>query len=518
MFTVRKIEEKKPKRSLPMKSIIGWGAELSRPLLHWYEDWKERREKEKRNKERVRLLKRVLIVLVSVFVVFIIIAGLAKTLFSIQILNFSQLASITGSAPAADENGFTNILLMGQGDGDHDGKDLTDSLMVASIDAQNSQSAVLLSFPRDLYLLKTEKMGKGKLNTFYRDYKGYLKYMKDMPDDIAAEEALKEIGAEIGRHLGLPIHGVIKVDFIAFTEAVDTIGGVDIEVPYDIIDPEYPDSNFGYDPFEIYKGPNHLDGATALKYSRSRHTTSDFDRSARQQQLLRALAQKAKDQGLVKNPGTLLSFLKIYKDNVETTLSTSKMIGLLAILKDLDKERVITMQLSDRNALYDSFIEPGGFLYTPPRNLFDGASVLLPVSIPEFPVTWKQILALRQLLFHSRSVYLENPTISVLNAGAASGIARKLATELTRYGFNVEVIENASLEKQEESFVATIQEEEVEEGEETQDDLGLFFSSLLKSKTLPIPTELPPKEVRDVTIVLGKDYTYRPLQSLISAE
>ena len=135
-------------------------------------------------------------------------------------------------------------------------------------------------------------------------------------------------------------------------------------------------------------------------------------------------------------------------------------------------------------------------------------------------VTWKQILALKQLLFHSRSVYLENPSLSVLNAGAASGIARKLATELTRYGFNVEVIENASLEKQEESFVATL-EKETEDSEvtdESKDDLGLFFSSLLKSKTLAMPTELPPKEVRDVTIVLGKDFRYRPLQSLISAE
>ncbi|MBU0767067.1 LCP family protein [Patescibacteria group bacterium] len=513
MFTVRKIEEDKPKRSLPIKSIIGWGAELSRPLLHWYEDWKKRREQEKLQEERIRILKRVLIVLVSVFVVFVIIAGLAQAIFSVEIISFSRLASITGSTPITDENGFTNILLMGQGDGDHDGKDLTDTLMVASIDAKNSNSVVLLSFPRDLYLLHTEKMGKGKLNTFYRDYKGYLKYMKDMDDSFAAKEALKELGDEIGRHMDLQIHGVIKVDFVAFTEAVDALGGVDIEVPYDINDPEYPDSNFGFDPFEIYKGLNHLDGATALKYARSRHTTSDFGRSARQQQLIRALAQKAKEEGLIKKPGTLLNFLKIYNDNVESTLSTSDMIGLLNLLKDIDKGNVITMQLSDRNALYDSFIEPGGFLYTPPRDLFEGASVLLPVSIPEFPVTWKQITTLKQLLFNNRSIHLQNPSISILNAGAASGIARKLATELTRYGFNVEVIANASLEKQEESFVATPTKES-----EGEDDLGPFFSSLLKSKTLSMPSQLPPEEVRDVTIVLGKNYSYSPLQSLISTE
>ncbi|MCF7844598.1 MAG: LCP family protein [Kiritimatiellales bacterium] len=513
MFTIRKVAEEKPKRSLPIKSIIGWSAELSRPLLHWYEDWKERREHEKLQQERVRLLKRVFVILISVLVVFVIIAGIAQALFSVEILSFSRLASITGTPPITDENGFTNILLIGQGDGDHDGKDLTDTIMLASIDAENTNSVVLLSFPRDLYLLHTEKMGKGKLNTFYRDYKGYLKYMKEMDDAIAAEEALKELGDEIGRHMDMQVHGVIKVDFVAFTQAVDALDGVDIDVPYDIIDPEYPDSNFGFDPFEIYKGPNHLDGATALKYARSRHTTSDFGRSARQQQLIRALAQKAKEEGLIKKPGTLLNFLKIYNDNVESTLTTSDMIGLLSLLKNLDKDNVVTMQLSDRNALYDGFIEPGGFLYTPPRDLFEGASVLLPVSIPEFPVTWNQILTLKKLLFDTRSVYLDNPSVSVLNAGAASGIARKLATELTRYGFNVEVIANASLEKQEESFVATIPAE----GKEEEDDLGLFFSSLLSAKTMQMPT-LPPEEVRDVTIVLGKDYSYSPLQSLISTE
>lgn len=508
-FTIRKIEEKKPRRALPFKRLLLISLEFARPVLHWYRDWKQRHLKEKKKQKRINTLKRTLIVLVSVLVALLLLTVVAKAFFSVRTLTLSSIASVTGSPLPADADGFTNILLMGQGDANHDGKDLTDTIIVASLDPGDTKSTVLLSFPRDLYLLRTEKMGAGRINTFYRDYKGYLKYSEGFGEEEAAIEALKEIGAEIGRHLELPIHAVVKVDFTAFVQAVDAVEGVDIEVPYDIADEEYPDENFGFEPFIISQGMQHLDGETALKYARSRHTTSDFDRSARQQQLLRALAAKAKAEGLHKNPNKVIEFLKIFRENVQTTLSLREIVGLADLAQKMDTDRVITMQLNDRNALYDGLVEPGGFLYTPPRDLFEGASVLLPVSIPEFPVTWTQIHALKKLLFQTRSVYLADPVISILNGGARSGLARTLATELIRYGFNVDVIENASLDDQETSFVATANEEDY--------DLGLFFASLFQANTRDLPI-LPPDEVRQITIVLGEDYQYRPLQALVLSD
>ena len=179
-----------------------------------------------------------------------------------------------------------------------------------------------------------------------------------MSEEEASIEALREIGAEIGQTIDMTIHGVIKVDFTAFIEAVDAIGGVDIDVPYDIVDIEYPDDNFGFEPFEIHAGSQHLNGETALKYARSRNTTSDFDRSARQQQLLTALAAKAKGEGLHKDPSMIIEFFNIFQENVESTLSLRELIGLAAFAQEIKPDRVITMQLSDRNALYNSFIEP----------------------------------------------------------------------------------------------------------------------------------------------------------------
>jgi len=162
-------------------------------MSRWYSDWKKRHTKTKHRKKRIRILKKVLLVLISVFIALIMVSIIARAFFSIKILNLPQVANIVVSTPPADENGFTNILLMGQGTKDHDGKDLTDSIMLASINPNESKSVVLLSFPRDLYFLDTENMGKGKLNTFYRDYKGYLRYIKEMDKESASEEAIKEI-------------------------------------------------------------------------------------------------------------------------------------------------------------------------------------------------------------------------------------------------------------------------------------------------------------------------------------
>lgn len=506
-FHVRRIEEES-RRSPRWRSFVVGALEIGKPLLGFYGLWKERKDKVHIRKRRVNTLKRMLLILVAVLCAFLLLAGTVKGLMSVHILSFGNIVSFAGADLPSDENGYINLLLIGQGDKDHDGQDLTDTIIVASIDPENSKSAVLLSLPRDVYFLKTAKMDKGKLNSFYRDYKSYLKYNRSMEPEEAAVEALREIGTEVGRNLGMEIHHTVKVNFTAFVETVDALGGIDIEVPENIVDTEYPDENFGYETFTLNKGTQHLDGKTALKYARSRHSTSDFSRSARQQQLLRSIGHKSKENGFLKDPDFITQMIHTLSQNVETTMSLREMIGLADVARKLEKKRVIAMQLNDRNALYDGFIEPGGFLYAPPRSLFDGVSVLLPVSIPEFPVTWRQPQTFVKLLLNSRSAYLANPRINMLNNGAPSGSARKLATELIRYGFTVDLIANATLpEEQVESIVFP--------GSPEGENLSLFFASLLKFEKTEKPNALPEGEVSDITIIVGENYKYTPLQNLV---
>lgn len=498
-FSVRTLNDR-PSRTKVWATRIAAVLTVAQPLLGLYGRWKKDHEREK----RIGVLKRVLVVLVAVLAAGLLVSGVGKAMMSLQGMGISNVISVAGADLPTDEHGFTNILLLGQGHIDHDGKNLTDTIMVASIDP-STKSVVLLSIPRDVYFLHTENMGKGKLNSMYRDFRSYLIFQKGMTEEEASIEALKELGAEIGRKIDRTIHHVVKVDFLAFIKAVDTIGGVDIDVPYDIEDLEYPDEHFGYDPFIIQAGPRHLDGETALKYARSRHTTSDFSRSARQQQLLGAMAEKAKQEGMLTDPGVITSFMNIMQENVETTMTLRELIGAAELGKKIDRSNIITMQLNDRNALYDYIIEPGGMLYTPPRNEFDGASVLLPVSIPEFPVTWKQPKALVELLFQYRDVYLQKPTISLLNAGAAPGTARRLSNELIRYGFDVTTVENADSGKRDDSLIVATPEPDAAINVMTQ---------LFAIPTAPAPAGIEAQRAR-VTMLLGRDFRYTPLQDLV---
>jgi len=501
-FTVRKIRSVPVRRRFPWRRATLTMLAIGRPLLGWYSAWKRRQEEQR----SALALKRLLLVLVAVLCALLLLSGTAKALIGLKSMGMRTFVSLAGGEIPQDSNGFTNVLLLGQGDTSHDGKDLTDTVMVASIDTQASKSVVVLSLPRDLYFLSTEKMGKGRLNSLYRDYKGYLRG-QGVEHPEAVKESMRQLSAEIGRALGLTIHGAVKVDFEGFVQAVDIIGGIDIDVPEDIVDTEYPDEHYGFEAFSINRGMQHLDGATALKYARSRHTSSDFSRSARQQQIIVAMAENAKAKKLHRDVSAISDLLGVLHEHVATTFSVRELIALAGAGGEIDRQNVVALQLSDRNGLYDTLAEPGGLLYAPPRNLFEGASVLLPVSIPEFPVTWKQVQAFVSLVTRHRAVYLSKPTLSILNAGAKPGSARSLGNELTRYGWRVDYIANAeALEDQEASWVAG--------GVGTNEPARVLMGDILG---LPLQSgeSLTATEQRDVTIVLGKEYRYQPLQSTI---
>ena len=235
-FTTRRIREEAPRRAIKWQPILLAVLTFGRPVFGWYTAWKKRQDDQK----RVALLQRIMLILLAVFFIFLLFAGIAKALIALRVVSVPGVLGVAGADLPTDEDGLTNFLLLGQGDETHDGKDLTDTIMIMSIDATRTKSAVLLSLPRDLYLLHTENMGAGRVNSLYRDYKSYLKFEKDMEEKEASLEAMRELAKELSLALDLPLHHVVKVDFIGFVEAVDAIGGVDLEVPYDIVDTEYP--------------------------------------------------------------------------------------------------------------------------------------------------------------------------------------------------------------------------------------------------------------------------------------
>lgn len=306
-------------------------------------------------------------------------------------------------------DGRINVLLLGVGGASHPGGTLTDTIQVLSIDPNNNKIAAL-SIPRDLYV-KVEDYGGVKINQVYQ---------------IGAEnEELYGSGADLMKDtvseiLDLPIHYYVKMDFDGFKKIINEVDGVDIDVPSAISDPYYPaEDMIGYDPFYIEAGAQHMNGSTALKYARSRETTSDFDRSARQQQILIALRDKVLNLGFLTNPTKLVSMMNILGDHLRTDIQADEMKRMAELVKDVDTGSMATKVLdTSAEGPLEGFSNGGYYLQPKTGN-------------------WKEIQRIAHEIFTDPYLSEENARLEVLNGTTQVGMGKEVSDTLISYGYNV---------------------------------------------------------------------------------
>lgn len=284
----------------------------------------------------------------------------------------------------------------------------------------------MLSIPRDLYV-EFPTRGRGKINeTYMRAAKG------------GTEAGMKALSDKITEITGEPVDAYFNIDFKGFSKFIDVLGGITVDVPEDLVDTSYPDDNWGYQTFRIKKGLQLLDGDTALKYARSRHSTSDFDRSKRQQLVLKAIKEKLLSMNALTSPTKLQGLYYAIVDHVKTDLSMGQLFSLALFAKELPSDHILSFNLNDACFQSASLCDVGSFLYTPARDDFGGASVLLPDDANNVKVSaYKSINIFANLIFNYPNIYLDKDEIYVVNATKNSGLANKLALKLKRYGFNV---------------------------------------------------------------------------------
>jgi LCP family protein required for cell wall assembly len=163
--------------------------------------------------------------------------------------------------------------------------------------------------------------------------------------------------------LGIHIDHFIGVDFYAFKDAVDAVGGVDIDVQNSFTDNQYPagecdgepDENCAFETVSFTAGPQHMDGARALIFARSRHALnggegSDFARSKRQQLIVAALKQKVVSIGGI---GNLPNLLNALGDHVITDLNVSDIEALYSLVQNVNPATAEHVSIDDTNFLYD---------------------------------------------------------------------------------------------------------------------------------------------------------------------
>ncbi len=225
----------------------------------------------------------------------------------------------------------------------------TDTMLLFTLDRQ-AKTAGMLSINRDLWVKIPGGEREGKINTAH-----FLGEVEHFPGGGPAL-AMQTVQATFD----VPVQYYIRLNFSAFEQLIDLIGGIDLNVEETIDDPDYPDASFGYDPFHIDAGWQHLDGRTALKYARTRATAgSDLDRVKRQQQVILAVRDKLlKEKRLPQLLTQIGSLLTMYSGSIQTNLTPGQLQELIEFAAGIDRDKIYAVTFDA--ASIEEYFTPDG--------------------------------------------------------------------------------------------------------------------------------------------------------------
>ena len=394
-----------------------------------------------------------------------------------------------------DDFGNVNILFIWYWGENHDGWYLADSIMLASWNPK-LWAISFVSIPRDLFVNNPITKWWSRINVLFPQM------YKNRWDLLSWASWFAD---KIWEILWLDINYYATIDFDWFENVIDTLWWIDVLVKNTIYDTTYPDWNKWYITFHLNAWEQHLDWKTALMYARSRHTTSDFDRSLRQQQIIDAIKNKFLSWWYMTNISKIKELYSDYSQMVVTNISMKEIIWSIKYVQDL--ENIFSFGLNS-NCSYSnfSFMQAWCFLYVPNRDWFDWASVLLPewASINKISF-YNNIHKFVFLVAHNQEYLLEKADIIIQNwidKSFARSIWKRadwnsnlLASKLKKYWFNISKTENATSTLQQTtiyvpytwSFTWTIK------------ILSLFFDAQIQTDESLIPSN-------NVVIVLWNDY------------
>ncbi len=326
-----------------------------------------------------------------------------------------------------------NVLLLGMGGYENDAPFLTDSIMAVTIDP-NSHRVMMASIPRDLVArmnLQTNpnSIWTNKINAAYEvPYTSIIccvapLYQGRDGGGHAAEH-------EVGKITGLTFDKYIAIDFKAFRDMVNALGGVDVCLTTNLDDYTYPNYGHGYIALHYKAGCQHLSGEQALQVARSRHAiepqqSSDFGRSRRQQDIMQAIKKKATTvNGWAKAPELLDALQK----NIHTDMSLADMKAIYDWGKNLPDSAIIRLALTA-----PSGAAAGNFLYSGNCGMGPYASQLCPED-PSYRMIHQYISS----AFIDQSLLAERAPVQFANGSYTySDLADRVTTMLDPLGLQL---------------------------------------------------------------------------------
>ncbi|MFA7309104.1 MAG: LCP family protein [Patescibacteria group bacterium] len=362
-----------------------------------------------------------------------------------------------------------NILLLGMGGGNHPGGELTDTIMVASIDVKN-KSVAMISVPRDLYI-PVKSFDHAKINSVYSLGKESFE---------SEDRAIALVKETVSDFLGVPIHYYVRVDFAGFEKIIDLLGGVTVDVKKDLYDGEFPDKDMeGYDAYFISKGIHTLNGEDALKYARSRHSTSDFDRARRQQDIIVASREAALKKENLLDIKKMNEILTVLAEHIRTDLQVGEIQALAKIAKTIPNQNFSSKVIDDGNE---------GLLYA---DRYEEMYVLVP-----YDDKFTSVHQFVKQYFKDPFLSMEESRIAVRNGSGVVGVGQKLADELKEGGFNIVDVSNSE-KKYTQTFMY-----------DYSNNLKKYTIQFLQNRLKQAPVVQLDKEDKgyDIEIIIGQDY------------
>ena len=334
---------------------------------------KEKKVKIKKPVNKAKRKKTILIVLISILTLAIVAVGyyvfqgylLTKDI-GLKLTAKDLIPTQEEPELKKDPSGkYTNILIVGIDTRDNSSLQNTDTIILVSYN-YDTEDVTMLSIPRDFHVEINNSNWFSRINSVYNS--------AEQKEEGTGLEALQNTVEEITQQ---QIQYYALVDYNAFVEIIDTVGGVTVNVENSFTDFMYP-LGTGYQTVKFVAGPQEMDGDTALKYARSRHSRdnnegTDFARAARQQNVVKALQEKIVSTETLTNPKTLMGIFSSVAENLKVSEFTLEDIeaGL-----DLAKE----FNASDKT-VYSFVMDPtiGNNLLVDRKTMPSGAYAIGPV-------------------------------------------------------------------------------------------------------------------------------------------
>lgn len=319
-----------------------------------------------------------------------------------------------------NQNGRVNILVAANSADDpgHNGANLTDSIMVLSLDT-NKNTALILSIPRDLYV-NIPGYGHSKINAAFPD------------------GGMNKLQQVVQTNLGLTIDYQVLVNYGAFRDLVNAVGNIKVNIksddPRGIYDPDLDYTTAHCCALAKYpNGTATLNGKQALNLARARgdaygsygYAQSDFTRTMYQREMLIAIKDKASQSSVIANPFKVTGLLDAVGNNIKTNLQVDEIETLYTYMKKIDDNKIDSYNINTLKGQNSTMLQN----YTTP----DGQSALIPAAgLDSFTDIQQQI----KKLFTASPYVKEGAVVVVLNGTDTVGLAGKEEGKLTIKGMD----------------------------------------------------------------------------------